>query len=184
MPVTTRSAKKRAQDNTSTPKATHTVAQRQHTIAGAGADDASFSNAATSPAALFIVYGLVVLYALCYQLQKPIEPFLVDKLLNATSTDGSVSMQDSAKTYANLKSVFSFIQMIGSLIFGGVLDKWGVRVGLIINFTACATFYYILSITDTIALLYLSRIPGVAMAGEYIFSLINTRIILVYYVVE
>jgi OCT family organic cation transporter-like MFS transporter 18 len=110
------------------------------------------------------VYGLVVLYALCYQLQRPIEPFLVDKLLKGSGTD-AVSESESAKAYAKLKGVFSFAQSFGSLAFGFILDRWGVRAGLVINFTACAMCYYILSITDTIELLYLSRLPGVAMAG-------------------
>lgn len=113
---------------------------------------------------LFIVYSLVVLYALCYQLQRPIEPFLVDKLIKGEG-DGAVNESDSAQTYANLKTFFSAAQSFGSLAFGFILDRWGVRTGLVINFLACATCYYILSITDTIELLYLSRVPGLAMAG-------------------
>jgi MFS family permease len=111
---------------------------------------------------LYLVYGLVVLYALCYQLQSPVEPFLVDKLLNASSSD---SAAESAAAYGRLKSFFSITQSFGSLAFGYLLDKFGVRRGLAINFLACATCYYILSITDSIEMLYLSRVPGIAMAG-------------------
>jgi hypothetical protein len=49
----------------------------------------------TPHGSLFIVYSLVVLYALCYQLQSPIEPFLVDKLLNSTGK-GAATASESA----------------------------------------------------------------------------------------
>ena len=109
------------------------------------------------------VYILVVLYALCYQFQSPIEPFLLEKLLNNTSSENEKASLST--TYANLKSFFSVIQGIGSLIFGAILDRFGVRTGLIINFLACASCYYTLSICDSVELLYLSKVPGLAMAG-------------------
>ena len=113
--------------------------------------------------ALYIVYTLIVLYALCYQFQSPIEPFLLEKLLNNTSSENEKASLST--TYANLKSFFSVIQGIGSLIFGAILDRFGVRTGLIINFLACASCYYTLSICDSVELLYLSKVPGLAMAG-------------------
>ena len=108
--------------------------------------------------AIFCVYTLVVLYALCYQLQSPIEPFLVDKLMNSTGSDSSV-------VYARVKSLFSITQGFGSLAFGWLLDKYGVRIGLLLNFSACAACYYTLSITDSVEMLYLSKLPGIAMSG-------------------
>ena len=108
--------------------------------------------------ALYIVYILIVLYALCYQFQSPIEPFLLEKLLNNTSSENEKASLST--TYANLKSFFSVIQGIGSLIFGAILDRFGVRTGLIINFLACASCYYTLSICDSVELLYLSKVPG------------------------
>lgn len=50
-------------------------------------------------------------------------------------------------------------------MFGVILDRYGVRVGLVINFLACASCYYMLSITDSVEMLYASKIPGIAMAG-------------------
>jgi hypothetical protein len=68
---------------------------------------------------LLIVYALVVLYAAAYQMQAPVEPFLVDRLLSnpeggvgVVDGDGDV---DTATTYAKLKSLFSLTQSIGSL---------------------------------------------------------------------
>jgi MFS family permease len=120
------------------------------------------------------VYTLVVLYALCYQLQRPIEPFLVDTLVQGA--DGDVSENESAKAFARLSSVFAVAQSFGSLGFGFILDRWGVRTGLAINFAACAMSYHILSITDTIELLYLSKVSD--PCGELLRSVLS-RIFLI-----
>ena len=117
---------------------------------------------------LFIVYGLVVLYALCYQLQSPIEPYLVDRLLkNKNNHSEAPTETESAIAYSNLKSFFSIAQSFGSLLFGYILDRWGVRTGLVINFTACATCYY--GARD-VSLLIESRVP---LAGP--FSCVSPR---------
>jgi hypothetical protein len=62
------------------------------------------------------------------------------------------------------------MQSFGSFGFGLILDKWGVRTGLIINFIACACCYGLLSITDTIELLYLSRVRSKKTRGESDYS--------------
>ena len=56
---------------------------------------------------LLVIYALVVIYALCYQLQTPVEPFLVEQLVGK---DG-----DGASAYGALQSYFSMIQTVGSL---------------------------------------------------------------------
>ena len=76
----------------------------------------------------------------------------------------SLSLSPSRR-YARLKSFFSVMQSFGSFGFGLILDKWGVRTGLIINFIACACCYGLLSITDTIELLYLSRVRSKKTRG-------------------
>ena len=118
------------------------------------------SGAARSPSAsLYLVYGLVVLYALCYQLQAPLEPFLVERLV------GKDKVTDASVSYGRLQSLFSGIQMFASLLFGHILDKAGVRIGFLLNFLACAATYFLLSITDSMEMLYASKIPGIGMAG-------------------
>lgn len=106
---------------------------------------------------LAVVYVLVVLYALCYQLQSPIEPFLVEKLMKQHG--------DAALAYGHLQSFFSLVQTIGSFCIGLLLDRVGVRAGFAINFIACALQYGILSCCDSITMLFASKVPGVAMAG-------------------
>lgn len=117
-------------------------------------------DAMRSPSAsLYLVYGLVVFYALCYQLQAPLEPFLVERLV------GKDNALEASVSYGRLQSLFSGIQMFASLMFGHILDKAGVRVGFILNFMACAATYFLLSITDSMTMLYASKIPGIGMAG-------------------
>lgn len=105
---------------------------------------------------LWIVYINVALYATCFQIQRPLEPFLVDKLLK----DG-----DSAAEYARLQSFFSLVQTFGALISGRLLDKFGAKGGFLVNFAACALCYGLLSQSTTIGILYASKIPTIFQMG-------------------
>jgi MFS transporter, OCT family, solute carrier family 22 (organic cation transporter), member 18 len=105
-------------------------------------------------AALVVTYVNIVLYALCYQLQRPVEPFLVQQL----SKDGS-SNGDVTHTYGQLQSFFSTIQTIGSPFVGILLDRLGVRLASTIVFASSALSYYILSIATTLPTLFYSKIP-------------------------
>ena len=67
---------------------------------------------------LHVIYVLVVLYALCYQLQAPLEPFLVEKLVEGD--------EDSSAAFARLQSFFSMAQLVGSLVVGYLLDVAGL----------------------------------------------------------
>lgn len=70
---------------------------------------------------LYIVYANVILYATCYQLQRPIEPFMVERL---GTMDGLANINDE---YARLQSFFSIFQMIGSLFVGVLMEKIGSK---------------------------------------------------------
>lgn len=107
---------------------------------------------------LWIVYLNVALYATCFQIQRPLEPFLVDKLIKNGATD-------SGQEYAKLQSFFSIIQMVGSLISGRMLDRFGVKGGFVVNFVACALCYGLLSQATTLPILYASKIPSVFQMG-------------------
>lgn len=96
---------------------------------------------------LFIVYLNVLLYATCFQLQRPIEPFMVEKL-GTYHRDEILHHYDnnmpsgisgnSSGEYARLQSFFSVMQMIGSLLFGVLLDRLGSKGGFILSFLASA----------------------------------------------
>ena len=103
---------------------------------------------------LYIVYINVVLYATCYQLQRPIEPFMVERLgltAGGSASDAQVSEWVSEYgvnvpwgcllcvtyithtltlpqgAYMQLQSFFSVLQMVGSLFIGMLVDKIGSR---------------------------------------------------------
>ena len=119
---------------------------------------------------LLIIYINVALYATCFQLQRPLEPFLVERLLKtADGTSGGVASNATstaaASEYARLQSFFSAVQTVGSLASGLAIDRFGVRGGFVITFAASALSYYLLSISSTIGVLYASKVPTVLQAG-------------------
>jgi OCT family organic cation transporter-like MFS transporter 18 len=109
----------------------------------------------TQAVVLWVVYLNVVLYALCYQLQSPVEPFLVGKLVAG----------DDSRAYSRVQAAFSAIQMVGSFLVGHILDRFGLRGAFVINFIAAALSYSILANATSLALLYASKLPTVAMHG-------------------
>ena len=69
-----------------------------------------------------IIYLNIMLYATCFQLQRPLEPFMIQNLQSGASDSDAIALE-----YAKLQSFFSLIQTFGSLIVGGMIDKVGVR---------------------------------------------------------
>jgi MFS family permease len=110
----------------------------------------------SSDITLAIIYVNVALYATCFQMQRPLEPFLVDKL---------IAKGNSSNEYARLQSFFSIMQTVGSYVSGRFLDNFGAKYGFIISFVASALCYAILSQSTTIEILYMSKIPTVFQAG-------------------
>lgn len=119
-------------------------------------DDDSNIPAMTSSTTLLLIYVNVALYATCYQIQRPLEPFMIDRL-------GLTG--DSSGEYANLQSFFSLMQTVGSLLAGWYLDRYGAKWGFIISFIASALSYLLLSQATTLELLYLSKVPTIFQAG-------------------
>lgn len=105
--------------------------------------------------AMYIIYINVSLYSLCYQLQRPIEPYLVERLVKG----------DASTEYARLQSYFSIVQTIGSLIYGFMLDRFGAKGGFIITFISSALCYGCLASATTIDMLYASKIPAIFQGG-------------------
>jgi OCT family organic cation transporter-like MFS transporter 18 len=115
-----------------------------------------------------ITYLNIILYALSYQLQRPIEPFLVRSLIHQTSSSATtpnhtdlVQNEESSinQTYGRLTSFFSLIQTIGSPLVGILLDKIGVCRTSVLVYTASATSYAILARATTPSGLYWSKVP-------------------------
>ena len=120
-------------------------------------------SASSSPAsaantrALWITYVNIVLYAVCYQLQLPVEPFLVQSLSSShKNVDDSALV---ARRYGQLQTFFSSIQTIGSPLVGLLLDRIGIRLASGIVFLASATSYAILASANSMAWLFVSKLP-------------------------
>jgi MFS family permease len=111
--------------------------------------------------ALLVTYLNIVLYALCFQLQRPVEPFLV-KSLSSQAGDDSAQV---SKTYGQLQSFFSAVQTIGSPLVGILLDKIGIRHASSVVFGATALSYFIVTYATDMNLLFLSKVPTVFQAA-------------------
>ena len=115
----------------------------------------STARSSSSNRALWITYINIVLYALCYQLQRPVEPFLVEAL-SQTTEDGATAV---TVRYGQLQSFFSTIQTLGSPIVGILLDRVGIRNASTAVFCASAASYAILAVATDMNTLFYSKIP-------------------------
>ena len=117
----------------------------------------------STDAVLWITYANIVLYALCYQLQRPVEPFLIQSLTEQEQAEGEISSIN--QTYGNLQSFFSFCQMFGSPLVGILLDRIGIRKTSCVVFVASALSYAILASASDLTLLFVSKIPTIFQAA-------------------
>ncbi|KAL3795672.1 hypothetical protein HJC23_002079 [Cyclotella cryptica] len=108
-----------------------------------------------------ITYLNIILYALSYQLQRPIEPFLVRSLIHKHSNNSHSDNEESTsnQTYGRLTSFFSLIQTIGSPLVGMLLDRIGPRRTSILVYTASAGSYWLLAQATSPMGLYASKVP-------------------------
>ena len=104
--------------------------------------------------ALWVTYVNIVLYALCYQLQRPVEPFLVAKL-TTSGGDGDATAQDAAMNYGRVQAFFSAIQTVGSPLVGILLDRIGIRRTSALVFAASALSYAVLAHSTDLSTLFL-----------------------------
>jgi MFS family permease len=108
-----------------------------------------------------VLFGNVFLYAIAYQMQAPLLPFLIEKL------SSSVSEQ-----FAYLQSMFSLVQLIGGIVSGPLMDVFGSKMLIIVSNIA-SLLCYVSTVTaasdgfsgNKIAMLYLSRVFTVLQHG-------------------
>lgn len=101
----------------------------------------------------------IVLYAFAYQLQRPVEPFLIESLSEGADA------KTVEKTYGRLQAFFSLAQTVGSPIVGALLDRIGTRYCSVIVFLASALSYAILASATTLSHLFLSKLAATLQAG-------------------
>ena len=118
----------------------------------------------SSSSEVIVTYLNIILYAISYQLQRPVEPFLVRSLIhnnkdNVNSQEEEDEESAANRTYGKLTSFFSCIQTIGSPLVGILLDKIGPRYTSILVYLASASSYWILANATSSTWLYCSKLP-------------------------
>lgn len=67
--------------------------------------------------------------------------------------------------FGYLQTIFGVLQLVGGYIFGRFADQFGVRAALILSCASGSVFFLLMSLSTSIPLLFLSRLPGVFMHG-------------------
>ncbi|XP_051659991.1 solute carrier family 22 member 18 isoform X2 [Manacus candei] len=67
--------------------------------------------------------------------------------------------------FGYLQTTFGVLQLVGGYIFGRFADQFGARAALILSGASGSVFFLLMSLSTSIPLLFLSRLPGVFMHG-------------------
>lgn len=67
--------------------------------------------------------------------------------------------------FGYLQTTFGVLQLVGGPIFGRFADQFGTRAALILSCASGSVFFLLMSISTSIPLLFLSRLPAVFMHG-------------------
>ncbi|XP_008642486.1 PREDICTED: solute carrier family 22 member 18 isoform X1 [Corvus brachyrhynchos] len=67
--------------------------------------------------------------------------------------------------FGYLQTIFGVLQLVGGYIFGRFADQFGARAALILSCASGSVFFLLMSLSTSIPLLFLSRLPGMFMHG-------------------
>ncbi|XP_019470929.1 solute carrier family 22 member 18-like [Meleagris gallopavo] len=67
--------------------------------------------------------------------------------------------------FGYLQTTFGVLQLVGGPIFGRFADQFGNRAALALSCASASAFFLLLSISTSIPILFLSRLPSVFMHG-------------------
>ncbi|NXH91878.1 S22AI protein, partial [Edolisoma coerulescens] len=67
--------------------------------------------------------------------------------------------------FGYLQTIFGVLQLVGGYIFGRFADQFGARAALILSCASESVFFLLMSLSTSIPLLFLSRLPAVFMHG-------------------
>lgn len=82
---------------------------------------------------LLVVLANVAAYALCFQMQQPLQLYLTKQLV-----EGS---QDATAAFATIRTANGVLQLVGSLLSGLLIDRFGVGGVFVLSFAASALHY-------------------------------------------
>ncbi|NXY34187.1 S22AI protein, partial [Pomatorhinus ruficollis] len=67
--------------------------------------------------------------------------------------------------FGYLQTIFGVLQLMGGYIFGRFADQFGARAALILSCVSGSIFFLLMTLSTSIPILFLSRLPGVFMHG-------------------
>ncbi|NXT27254.1 S22AI protein, partial [Syrrhaptes paradoxus] len=102
---------------------------------------------------ILVAYLIATLELTCLFMQLGVLPYLA-KSLGLDSVG-----------FGYLQTTFGVLQLVGGPIFGRFADQFGTRAALILSCASGSAFFLLLSISTSIPLLFLSRLPSVFMHG-------------------
>eukprot|EP00049_Salpingoeca_infusionum_P000234 m.38254 g.38254 ORF g.38254 m.38254 type:complete len:428 (+) comp10182_c0_seq1:126-1409(+) len=94
----------------------------------------------------------VMMYALCFWLTTPLMPYIAK------------DMEVNETHFAYLQTAMEVAQIISSLYFGQVIDKWGVRIAMVLAQAGSMLVYFLVATSFNYGMLMVSRIPTIFMA--------------------
>nr|XP_023965340.1 solute carrier family 22 member 18 isoform X2 [Chrysemys picta bellii]XP_023965341.1 solute carrier family 22 member 18 isoform X2 [Chrysemys picta bellii] len=100
-----------------------------------------------------LTYLITAMDLTCLFMQIGIIPYLAKSL-------GLDSVE-----FGYLQTTFGVLQLLGGPIFGRFADQFGTRAALTLSYLSGSAFFLLLSISTSVPLLFLSRIPSVFMHG-------------------
>ncbi|NXJ20015.1 S22AI protein, partial [Dicrurus megarhynchus] len=103
--------------------------------------------------AIRVAYVIAALDLTCLFMQMGVMPYLA-KSLGLDSVG-----------FGYLQTIFGVLQLVGGYIFGRFADQFGARAALILSCASGSVFFLLMSLSTSIPILFLSRLPGVFMHG-------------------
>ncbi|XP_034626139.1 solute carrier family 22 member 18 isoform X2 [Trachemys scripta elegans] len=100
-----------------------------------------------------LTYLITAMDLTCLFMQIGIIPYLAKSL-------GLDSVE-----FGYLQTTFGVLQLLGGPIFGRFADQFGTRAALTLSYLSGSAFFLLLSISTSVPLLFMSRIPSVFMHG-------------------
>uniref|UniRef100_A0A8D0GF37 Solute carrier family 22 member 18 n=1 Tax=Sphenodon punctatus TaxID=8508 RepID=A0A8D0GF37_SPHPU len=113
----------------------------------------SFQPSSVLDRVIQITYVIAAVDLTCLFMQIGILPYLAKSL-------GLDTVE-----FGYLQTIFGVLQLLGGPVFGRFSDQFGARAALTLSCLAGSAFFLLLSISTSVPLLYLSRIPSIFMHG-------------------
>ncbi|KAA0161863.1 hypothetical protein FNF28_04928 [Cafeteria roenbergensis] len=102
---------------------------------------------------IVLIFVNIALYAFCFQMQTPVQP----KLLRELGVDESALGQ--------MQAVFGVFQTLGTLLSGTLMDMYGTRGLLVLNFVSSAVCYGMYYVAPDAWWLYAAQVPTLLQHG-------------------